>query len=54
MGHPKGAAAAWMLNGALQIMDSRLIPGNKNADNIDDALEKYDHIAFPSETIHTS
>jgi fatty acid synthase subunit alpha len=53
-GHPKGAAAAWMLNGALQIMDSRLIPGNKNADNIDDALEKYDHIAFPSETIHTS
>jgi fatty acid synthase subunit alpha len=53
-GHPKGAAAAWMLNGALQIMDSGLIPGNKNADNIDDALEKFDHIAFPSETIHTS
>ncbi|KAH7074748.1 thiolase-like protein [Paraphoma chrysanthemicola] len=53
-GHPKGAAAAWMLNGALQVMDSNMIPGNKNADNIDIALEKFDHIAFPSETIHTS
>ncbi|KAF1998925.1 hypothetical protein P154DRAFT_468728 [Amniculicola lignicola CBS 123094] len=53
-GHPKGAAAAWMLNGALQIMDSGLIPGNRNADNIDNALEKFDHIVFPSETIHAS
>jgi fatty acid synthase subunit alpha len=53
-GHPKGAAAAWMLNGALQIMDSGMIPGNRNADNIDNALEKFDHIAFPSETIHAS
>ncbi|KAF2008811.1 hypothetical protein BU24DRAFT_381289 [Aaosphaeria arxii CBS 175.79] len=53
-GHPKGPAAAWMLNGALQIMETGLIPGNRNADNIDNALEKFDHIAFPSETIHTS
>ncbi|KAF2463978.1 uncharacterized protein BDR25DRAFT_243903 [Lindgomyces ingoldianus] len=53
-GHPKGAAAAWMLNGALQIMNTNMIPGNKNADNIDNALEQFDHIAFPSETIHTS
>jgi fatty acid synthase subunit alpha len=43
-----------MLNGALQIMNSGLIPGNRNADNIDNALEEFDHIAFPSETIHTS
>ncbi|KAF2106758.1 hypothetical protein BDV96DRAFT_617156 [Lophiotrema nucula] len=53
-GHPKGAAAAWMLNGAMQIMNSGMIPGNRNADNIDNALEKFDHIAFPSETIYTS
>ncbi|KAF2474319.1 uncharacterized protein BDR25DRAFT_215519 [Lindgomyces ingoldianus] len=53
-GHPKGAAAAWMLNGALQIMNSSMIPGNRNADNIDNALEKFDHIAFPNETIQTS
>ncbi|KAF2823884.1 thiolase-like protein [Ophiobolus disseminans] len=53
-GHPKGAAAAWMLNGALQIMDSGLIPGNRNADNIDSALEEFDHIVFPNETIHSS
>jgi len=53
-GHPKGAAAAWMLNGALQIMETGLIPGNRNADNIDPALEKFDHIVFPNETIHSS
>ncbi|KAF2181848.1 hypothetical protein K469DRAFT_638059 [Zopfia rhizophila CBS 207.26] len=53
-GHPKGAAAAWMLNGALQIMDSGLIPGNRNADNIDNELEKFDHITFPNETLKTS
>ncbi|KAF2500061.1 hypothetical protein BU16DRAFT_547057 [Lophium mytilinum] len=53
-GHPKGAAAAWMLNGCLQIMDTGLVPGNRNADNIDAELEKFDHIAFPSETLKTS
>lgn len=53
-GHPKGAAAAWMLNGCLQIIDSGLVPGNRNADNIDSELEKFDHIAFPNETIQTA
>jgi len=53
-GHPKGAAAAWMINGALQIMDSGSIPGNRNADNIDSALEKFDHIVSPNETIQSS
>jgi fatty acid synthase subunit alpha len=53
-GHPKGAAAAWMLNGCLQIMDTGLVPGNRNADNIDAELEKFDHIAFPSETVKSS
>ncbi|OCL09019.1 hypothetical protein AOQ84DRAFT_292055 [Glonium stellatum] len=53
-GHPKGAAAAWMLNGCLQIIDTGLVPGNRNADNIDSELEKFDHIAFPNETIQTA
>jgi fatty acid synthase subunit alpha len=50
-GHPKGAAGAWMLNGCLQIMNTGLIPGNRNADNIDQVLEPFDYICFPNQTI---
>ncbi len=53
-GHPKGAAGAWMLNGCLQILDSGLVPGNRNADNIDVELEKCDHIVFPNQNIQTA
>ena len=53
-GHPKGAAGAWMLNGCLQILDTGLVPGNRNADNIDSELEKCDHIVFPNQTIQTA
>ena len=53
-GHPKGAAGAWMLNGCLQILDTGLVPGNRNADNIDGELEKCDHIVFPNQTIQTA
>ena len=28
-GHPKGAAAAWMLNGVLQVMQTGIVPGNR-------------------------
>lgn len=52
-GHPKGAAGAWMLNGALQMLDTGLVPGNRNADNIDEALKKFDHIAFLNKSIQT-
>ncbi|OJI84572.1 hypothetical protein ASPTUDRAFT_76110 [Aspergillus tubingensis CBS 134.48] len=46
-GHSKGAAGAWMLNGALQMLDSGLVPGNRNADNIDPKLEEFgDLIAY--------
>ncbi|KAK4956438.1 beta subunit of fatty acid synthetase [Elasticomyces elasticus] len=52
-GHPKGAAGGWMFNGALQVMNSGLVPGNRNADNIDKVMEKFDYIVFPSQTIQT-
>lgn len=52
-GHPKGAAAAWMLNGAMQILNTGLVPGNKNADNVDQYLEKFSHILYPSRSIQT-
>ncbi|KAJ1972608.1 fatty acid synthase alpha subunit Lsd1 [Dimargaris verticillata] len=52
-GHPKGAAAAWMLNGVLQILETGIIPGNRNADNIDKQLETYEYVLYPSRSIHT-
>lgn len=52
-GHPKGAAGAWMFNGCLQVLDSGLVPGNRNADNIDAVMEKFDHIVYPSRSIQT-
>lgn len=52
-GHPKGAAGAWMFNGCLQVLDTGLVPGNRNADNVDKTLEKFDYIVYPSRSIQT-
>ncbi|KAL4789030.1 thiolase-like protein [Aspergillus venezuelensis] len=52
-GHPKAPAAAWMLNGCLQVLDSGLVPGNRNADDIDPALRAFDHLCFPTRSIQT-
>ncbi|KAJ1899342.1 fatty acid synthase alpha subunit Lsd1, partial [Kickxella alabastrina] len=52
-GHPKGAAAAWMLNGVLQVLRTGIIPGNRNADNIAAELEKFEHVMYPSRSIQT-
>ncbi|KAM5350426.1 hypothetical protein ACJ41O_006931 [Fusarium nematophilum] len=52
-GHSKGAAGAWMVNGCLQMMDLGLIPGNRNADNVDGELRKHRHLLFPNTTLRT-
>ncbi|KAJ5819647.1 hypothetical protein N7474_005238 [Penicillium riverlandense] len=52
-GHPKGAAGAWMFNGCLQVLESGLVPGNRNADNVDKVMEKFDYIVYPSRSIQT-
>ncbi|GLA79249.1 hypothetical protein AtubIFM56815_000036 [Aspergillus tubingensis] len=52
-GHPKGAAGAWMLNGGLQILQSGIVPGNRNADNVDSVLQQFDHLVYPAESIQT-
>lgn len=52
-GHPKGAAGAWMMNGCLQVLNSGLVPGNRNADNIDEVMEKFDYLVYPSRSIQT-
>ncbi|KAK5070138.1 beta subunit of fatty acid synthetase [Lithohypha guttulata] len=52
-GHPKGAAGAWMFNGCLQVLNSGLVPGNRNADNVDPIMEKFDYIVYPNKSIQT-
>jgi fatty acid synthase subunit alpha len=51
-GHSKGAAGAWMLNGALQMLNAGLIPGNRNIDDVESAL-RHDAslLTFPNRTI---
>ena len=50
-GHPKGAAASWMLNGCLQVFETSIVPGNKQADSIDESFREFEHIVFPVEPI---
>ena len=50
-GHSKGAAAAWMMNGSLQALNSGIIPGQRNADNIDARLEARKDLFYPSRAI---
>lgn len=52
-GHPKGAAGAWMFNGCLQVLNTGLVPGNRNADNVDKVMKQFDYIVYPSRTIQT-
>lgn len=50
-GHPKGAAAAWMMNGLIQAMLNKRIPGNRNADNIAIELAEFEHLLYPNEAV---
>lgn len=50
-GHPKGGAAAWMFNGMIQTINSALVPGNHNADNIAEELRAFPHLFYPSKPI---
>ncbi|RKP32294.1 fatty acid synthase subunit alpha reductase [Metschnikowia bicuspidata] len=52
-GHPKGAAGAWMLNGAIQILNLGIVPGNRNADNIDKVMEDFEYVMYPLRSIQT-
>ncbi|KAI9502453.1 acyl transferase domain-containing protein [Coemansia spiralis] len=51
--HSKGAAAMFMLNGALQSLRTGIIPGNRNADNIADELKDCDYTLYLSKSIQT-
>ncbi|KAJ2872376.1 fatty acid synthase alpha subunit Lsd1 [Coemansia aciculifera] len=53
-GHSKGAAACYMLNGVIQSLRTGLIPGNRNADNIDQDLQRFKYVVYPSKSVQTS
>ncbi|KAE8402874.1 hypothetical protein BDV37DRAFT_284368 [Aspergillus pseudonomiae] len=53
-GHPKAAAGAWQLNGCMQILQGGIVPGNRNADNIDQQLRQFEHLVYPMESIQTT
>lgn len=44
---------AWMLNGMAQTIQSGLIPGNRNADNISPELRAFEFLVYPSKSIQT-
>ena len=50
LGHGLGAAGGFALNGCIQMMEEGIIPGNRNADNIDIELRNRDLLFFPSKT----
>lgn len=38
----------------MQVLNTGIIPGNRNADNIDEKLCEYNYLLYPSRTIHTT
>ncbi|EED22655.1 3-oxoacyl-[acyl-carrier-protein] synthase, putative [Talaromyces stipitatus ATCC 10500] len=50
-GHPKGAAGAWQMNGCMQMIQNGIVPGNRNADNIEIKLKQNTYIVYPKEAI---
>ncbi|MFT7620888.1 MAG: fatty acid synthase [Myxococcota bacterium] len=50
-GHSKGSAAAWQLNGALQVMASGVIPGNLQLEDVDDYGQSLEHLCFTDRAI---
>lgn len=51
IGHGLGASGAYAINGGLQAMHAGVIPGNRNADDIDKKLEAYESLLLTSENI---
>jgi fatty acid synthase subunit alpha len=53
VGHSKGGAAAWQMAGLLQSIASGVVPGNRNADNVDALFQQHSLLMFPSKTLQT-
>ncbi len=45
-GHSKGGAAAWQLAGVLQAMQSGVLPGNRNLEDVDQVMNEFSDLVF--------
>ncbi|KAJ2087921.1 fatty acid synthase alpha subunit Lsd1 [Coemansia sp. RSA 986] len=52
--HSKAGAAMFMLNGVLQSLRTGIVPGNCNADNVDDEFKNNKYALYLSRTIQTA
>jgi len=50
-GHPKGAAAAWQLNGLLQAMADGIIPGNLSLEDVDPQMKDFSTMCFSDRAV---
>jgi 3-oxoacyl-(acyl-carrier-protein) synthase len=50
-GHGKGGAAAWAINGLMQSINSGIVAGNRNADDIAEELRPFDYLMYPCSSI---
>ncbi|KAJ7703458.1 hypothetical protein B0H16DRAFT_1831018 [Mycena metata] len=53
VGRSKGGSAAWQMAGLLRTVNTGIIPGNRNSDNIDSHFKQRQFLMFPSKSIHT-
>lgn len=53
-GHPKGAAAAWQMAGALQVMASGVVPGNRNLEDVDPDMREFGAMVFSDRTMRAA
>ena len=51
VGHSKGGAAAWQKAGLLQSVESGVVPGNHDADNVDALFQQRSLLMFSSKII---
>ena len=51
VGHSKGGAAAWQMAGLLQSVESGVVPGNHDADNVDALFQQRSLLMFSSKII---
>lgn len=54
LGHAKGGAGAWQSIAALQMLQSGLVPGNRNLENVDPAMRRFDTLSFHDRTLQLS
>ncbi|PIR17856.1 MAG: hypothetical protein COV46_02365 [Deltaproteobacteria bacterium CG11_big_fil_rev_8_21_14_0_20_49_13] len=51
LGHSKGGSGAWAANAAVQMLSSGTVPGNRNLEDVDNKMKRFNTLSFTDETI---